>query len=286
MLLWQKRSILALLVVCLGLIFVGGTLNSSFYKMYQQDLENNRRDCQAEGKAEERKNAKECQSVLYRTFDDPVALLTGGLVIATVALFVVTYLLYATAARQGADAKEASRSAALSAEAAKLSAEASVKAERAIVITTAYNVGIPSHVAHPPDNVTPPPYMLLTYRFANLGRTPAEIQSYCLEVFEGEVLPDVPIYEREYAIVPGSFIMPGDGLNMNEIFEYSVTRRARVEHEAHRLIFYGFVKWTDYLGHPHESRFCMRALPRREPPDKWFAFVLDGDTPEAYTRRT
>lgn len=212
---------------------------------------------------------------------------TRWLAYATIALFFVTAGLFVLAGKQAGDAKRAGDAAAESARAAKLSAEGSIKAELPIVIAAGFKIEVTPGTPHPPDNVSPPESPILKYRFANFGRTPAEIVSYCLEVEFGEALPDVPNYERIYDMVPGTFILPGDALQMQEIFSLTAGKlRDAYLAEKIGLRFFGFVRWTDYLGTPHESRFCTRALPHYQGPGKWFVFVLDGNTPAAYTQRT
>ena len=52
---------------------------------------------------------------------------------------------------------------------------------------------------------------------------------------------------------------------------------------SHRLWGYGFIRYTDFLGDPHEYRFCRRCI--------WkgglsglVEFVSESDTPAEYTR--
>lgn len=100
---WQVRWLTILGTLCIALLTVAVLTNSSTYRDYRADLEYNRKECDAEAKAEHGKHSKECQTILYRTFDDPVALFTGALFLATVGLFVVTYGLFSAAVRQGRD---------------------------------------------------------------------------------------------------------------------------------------------------------------------------------------
>lgn len=211
---------------------------------------------------------------------------TRWLAYATAALFAVTAGLFIFAVRQAHDAKEAGRAARESAEAAKLSAEASVHAERAIMVTTGYHIGVVPGTPDPMVGEDMPAHPLLKYRFANLGRTPAEIVAYCIVQRVFDKLPAEPEYDRVYNMVPGTYILPSASMDMHEIFMLGSKARHDVVQGNAKLMFYGFIRWRDYRGEPHETRFCTRALHHPQPPGKWFSFVLDVGTPEAYTRRT
>lgn len=96
----QASAVRAVVLACFSLLFLAVLSGNGTFAAYTRDLANNRQYCEAEDKAEERQNTKECQSLLYRTLDDPIALLTG-------ALFVVTFGLFLYAVRQAGAAREA-----------------------------------------------------------------------------------------------------------------------------------------------------------------------------------
>ncbi|WP_156376188.1 hypothetical protein [Methylobacterium sp. Leaf117] len=115
---WQARVLSGVALFALLTIVFASLISSRPYNNYVYDLSNNQNYCNAKITADERKNSKECQGVIYRALDDPATLVNGFTAIITLAMFVVTYRLYRTATQQSGAAISASDAAAASANAA------------------------------------------------------------------------------------------------------------------------------------------------------------------------
>lgn len=249
---WRVKCLIGLLTTSLALLSIAGFINSQSYRAYLIDLEDNRHECQAERHTDGGKKSKDCQTVLYQTFDDPVALLTGGLLIATFALFVVTYFLYAAASGQGADAKDAIQAAKDSAIAARQSAELAQLALEKEQSPYLY----PKFTLVSPDKLNPPADMgwagFVLADFRNYGKSPAYIISTELEVVLGETLDIIKtnlamsqrhghveiIGEGETARLDEIAI----GRNLLEIVEGSSTQMYKF------LKVHGCVRYSDIIG--------------------------------------
>lgn len=112
----QTLVLWAIVLTCVALSALAVFSSSTTFSLYRRDVENNRQYCEAEGEREERQNTKECQGVLYRTLDDPVAFFTAALTFATIALFLVTFGLFFYASRQASEARAAVALAGMTAE--------------------------------------------------------------------------------------------------------------------------------------------------------------------------
>jgi hypothetical protein len=50
------------------------------------------------------------------------------------------------------------------------------------------------------------------------------------------------------------------------------------------LWIYGYVRFTDFLGNPHETRFVTMGLLHSDKPGSWFTFVYSSETPPLMQR--
>lgn len=87
-----KVRLLAFLIPAFFLVVFG--FGSGGIKHFAADLRENNRYCYADDEAEKHQSDKECKSLLYRAYEDPVALFTLVLTVATVGLFAATYFLW------------------------------------------------------------------------------------------------------------------------------------------------------------------------------------------------
>ena len=120
--------------------------------------------------------------------------------------------------------------------------------------------------------------------FQNYGRTPAMITGACLQRIVIDRLPRVPQYEMTTPY-PGGVVIDADRSPRNyepENYRLGLTPEQvrTINANQSRLWIFGFITYEDFMGNPHECRFCFR----------WSVqfndFVLESDTPPAYTQNT
>ena len=87
-LLWLQAILVTIFLV---FVFIPRT---SVFKNYQLQASANDDYCHTDKNAKEHQETKDCQGLIYKTLDDPVALFTGGLLAFTVALAVATIQLF------------------------------------------------------------------------------------------------------------------------------------------------------------------------------------------------
>ena len=168
--------------------------NGSF-AAFTRDLANNRQYCQAEGKAEERQNTKECQSLLYRTLDDPIALLTA-------ALFIVTFGLFLYAVRQASAAREAAVAAG---EGVRVTERSAALAQRAWIQVAAKIAG-PLRVNGEGIRIT------LDLTMLNVGLTPALAVDWHVRAFlKTQKAHNAAVEQRKLASGMGAASSPAHG---------------------------------------------------------------------------
>jgi hypothetical protein len=221
-----------------------------------------------------------------------VAIFTGVLAIATVRLWNSTTDLAKFAEEQSRDMKDsiavaekAANAATTAANAADLQAKGMIGAELPIVLVQ--NFIVKAAEGTPINQTDIPEYPVLHYSIVNYGRTPAELESYCLETRITKNLPETPEYERIYPLSPGAMLLPHQGqLNFQYIFDVKGRKRAALLDESEHLWIYGYVRFTDFLGNPHETRFVTMGLLHSDKPGSWFTFVYSSETPPAYAKRT
>lgn len=227
---WQVRSLIGLVAVCLTLLSIAGFVNSPTYRAYETDLEDNRRECQAERNAESGKKSKECQTVLYRVFDDPVALLTGGLFIATIGLFIATYFLYDAAVRQGEDSK---RAVAITRETSKTQLRAYLSINDAIIY-----------------QMTGRSDLIIQIKVKNFGQTPAyKVRSSIKSAYAPA---NVSPYDNEVEFGSRSIVGPTAEIEIQDIRPLTVDKLETVVSGTSRIFVWGTAEYEDAFG---ENRF-------------------------------
>jgi hypothetical protein len=134
----------------------------------------------------------------------------------------------------------------------------------------------------------PPERTQVSMTFTNIGETAAFLTSFCMQNFIGPRLPQPPVYGIVIPEPAGS-IIKADAFAVYNVRNFFVvltseqlSNMQRIE-TSHRLWVYGFIAFTDFLGNPHESRFCQRwqVAPIMGGPT---GFVSDSETPPEYTR--
>jgi hypothetical protein len=219
-------------------------------------------------------------AIWKRTWDEPVAFYTFVLSIFTALLAFISLIQIGFLFRTDKTARVA-------ANAADLNARAAIGVELPIIIIDRMNlVHIPgvagSIVGALPEKVKP------IVVLKNIGRTAAELTSGCIEANVFERLPETPVYKHIFSFVPGTLLIE-DGRYQIPFNEYTVTLDSNERHavaaEARFFWLYGFLKYQDFLGFPHEVRFCARweAVNASGQPR---GFVLDTNTPKAYLQRS
>ena len=109
------------------------------------------------------------------------------------------------------------------------------------------------------------------WNITNSGRTTATIDETnvrCLTMRTMQELPDTPEYHDPINVRKAP-IAPGQTLWFWSYFEtqgdnptgFSEEDSAAVDAGRVELVFYGYVKYTDSFGKPHESRFCYYYVP-------------------------
>lgn len=90
----QTRGLITLLFAIFGLLTVGGILHSDKAQEYRGDVAYYNGRCNEERQNGSSPYLKDCQGLLFRTIDDPIALFTIVLSIATIGLFGATFYLW------------------------------------------------------------------------------------------------------------------------------------------------------------------------------------------------
>ncbi len=225
------------------------------------DLENNRQYCAAEGKAEERQNTKDCQSFLYRTLDDPVALFTAALTFATVALFGVTAGLFFYAARQAREARAA----------VDLAKENAVAQLRAYVFTGAAHGTLPEG-----ENGR----FAVSVEVRNCGATPAHGVRMWLGVWISDYPePGGPFQPPAAGFQITSSVMPPAGT-------YRMTQRTKepiadwlpwLRASTNAIYAYGRIDYADVFGNRQWTMFRLVCAGEHVFGDGAFQLCLEGN---------
>lgn len=128
---------------------------------------------------------------------------------------------------------------------------------------------------------------LINVSVKNYGRTPAFITSHCVEIVWGQGLPAEPDYRQTAKVSPDTVVESGGLYELKGLFP-----RATVPEEAAEAVrdgtlslwVYGFVRYRDFLGEPHESRFCKDFVRVFTPPDdREIYFFGDSANNKKYT---
>jgi hypothetical protein len=204
----------------------------------------------------------------------------GVIAIFTIVLAISTFLLWGVT-RTAADA-------------AKRAADAAVNVELPILTLRRAYLKIPTTPAgvtqinagdHLLPNLEP------RIAFINWGRTPAEITAGCLEwnvASHANGLPSVPNYQNVLKYAPGVVVTNRSDIPLDVPCTISLTTNQVLDlnNSQEFLWVFGFIGFKDFLGEPHEVRFCLKWSIRREAERGPFGFVWDDETPSEYTKRT
>ena len=202
------------------------------------------------------------------------AIFTGVLALFTLALVMVSSVQIYFLTR----ADETGR---IAADAANLNARAAVGAELPIVFAGTFVVG--------PAKGSPfsvigqlPSVPIVSLKFHNYGRTPAEMIGYCIVIKIAEKLPDPRVEPEIFPVAPGTIIKPDGSLPFTYVFQWSEPEQRAIFEGETRLWFYGRMAYMDFLGNRHEIGFCSMALPWE---NNVLKFVFSSETPSGYVYR-
>jgi hypothetical protein len=147
---------------------------------------------------------------------------------------------------------------------------------------------------NPPKNVVgyPDATSFFRLRLNNLGRTAAELTTQSVEWRVTNRLPEIPVYASDFPFTPGFFIKP-EPLNPVQILRFPINLQPdevrEIAEQTKSLWIYGRVMFKDFVGNPHEQRWCAKWQGYAPQPDGSLAaigFVYDSATPPEYTKRT
>jgi hypothetical protein len=216
---------------------------------------------------------------------------TDSVGLYTLVLAVFSGVLASVSIFQGIMLLRSDKTARIAAEAAKKSADAAINVELPILIMRFASLHCPTIPSIPaksplPNSLNP------IIQFENYGRSPAQMVACCLEWTVAKSATDLPIAPQYKNVAPYSdsavFLqnsrIPVDAPCQIVLTDEQAT--AINECEAFLWIF-GFLSYRDFVGQPHEARFCIKWNPDREGKTTGaFGFVWDSETPAEYTKRT
>jgi len=225
------------------------------------------------------------ERLYYPTLAVPIA--TIFLVLATAGLAVFGFV-------QSRDMKASVAAAQRAAEAANLSAQASINVQLPRLAARSMSLYDPSQPYggyRPFDHLIvvgfPQEWCQVGVRIFNIGKTNAVLTEECIDYFVGPRLPKNPKYTNILPS-PADHIIEADGSMELQIANYFIhltdeQRNAlKTTEMSHHLWVYGLIRFTDFLGNPHEYRFCrkwIKSFPLGGPA----GFVAESNTPAEYT---
>jgi hypothetical protein len=213
-------------------------------------------------------------------FTGELAWFTKGLFVATSALVIATLALGVAAFFQSRDMKSSTAAAETAAKAAMLQAKAVIEVELPIIAARNFVVNSVGGIYSAPGEL--PEHPLISVRFYNYGRSPAEMLGFHIVPKIINKLPSVPENVEIYPVAPGTMIERSSFLEFTYRFEWNRDQRSKILAGETRLWIYGSVTYRDFLGNRHDVGFCAMAIPG---PKNRLAFVYSSDTPPAYTYR-
>jgi hypothetical protein len=190
--------------------------------------------------------------------------------------------------------RQIARAATRSANAAQLAAQASIQSQLPTLIVRSmglYQPGQP-HGANEPYTVKieggiPPEWSQVAIQIDNIGKTVAAAIEQCTEQCLGRRLPETPDYKTVIPMPIGEVIEPDGFVRLhvrNHFIHLLPQYRQQMEDpiQGLRLWIYGFVRYTDFMGKPHEFRFCKRWVVHQITGGA-SGFVSDSNNPAEYT---
>jgi hypothetical protein len=136
----------------------------------------------------------------------------------------------------------------------------------------------------------PGPISTLRINFKNWGRTHAELISQYVEWLVAAKLPEIPVYKTELAFPPGTFVESGKNLRdapQDFIINIQPDEVEAIAKEEKFLWVYGYLSFNDFLGNPHQHRWCASWGAYQLPNGATaHGFIYDLKTPPDYIKRT
>jgi hypothetical protein len=218
-----------------------------------------------------------------------LAVLTGVLAASTVGLWIGSWR---SGVKQSRDMIASINVADRAAKAAELNAKAAINVELPVVALDTMRLyrtaGVTGNVVGHPGELTEP-----RITFKNHGRTAAELIALCVEWAVENKLPEIPIYKTSFPYVPGTFLVP-DGAFPAALNNYVIRLKpdeiTATEEESKHLWVFGYLDYRDFIGNPHQMRFCAKWQPygptRADGTRLALGFVYDSETPPEYSRKT
>jgi hypothetical protein len=210
-------------------------------------------------------------------------------------LAIFTVRLFYNAAEQSQDTKASIAIAERAARAAELSAQASIGLQLPRLAARSmhlYEPGQPYGSYRPFGTLivsgNPREWSQVSVKISNIGNTNAVVTGECIDYFVGPRLPRTPAYKVTLPS-PVDHIIQAEGSMDLQLLNYFIhlteqQRSAlRTIELSHHIWVYGFIRYSDFLGHAHEYRFC-RKLIWKGGLDGRVSFVSESDTPEEYTK--
>ena len=234
-----------------------------------------------------------------------VAVFTVVLAVSTIGLWGATVRLWAAgerqleliarnAVQQSQDMQASIAAAQKAADAADLSAKGAIGVELPIItldhMRLSRTAGVSGILVGYPGELSEP-----RIGFRNHGRTAAELTAWCVEWAVEKRLPEIPTYKTIVPYMPGTFLPEYAGQPYSfPLSSYVIRLKAdeisAIEDESEYLWVFGYLAYRDFLGNPHEMRFCAKWEaygPTRADGSKVpLGFVYESEIPPAYTRKT
>ena len=126
----------------------------------------------------------------------------------------------------------------------------------------------------------------LKVRFRNSGRTSATLVEQSAILTVAVIPPPTPIYKIVSYFSPGTLLKCGDateGLIGNN-FVIGAENARDILAGKQFLWAYGYLKYLDFMGTPHETKFCAKWLGIHPYFGTAIGFVYDADTPSDYIK--
>lgn len=211
-------------------------------------------------------------------FTRQLANYTFGLFAATIALVVATGVMACLGWRQAREMKVSLAIAKESADAAMLQAKTLIGVEQPIIFAGNFQIS-PANTGTAMYAEGLPEVPVVSVRFHNYGRTPAEMIGYRIVPKIVGKLPDKRDDFEIFPVAPGTVIKPDDWRAFPFVFQWSEGEQSDIINGETRLWIYGCIAYKDFLGNRHEVGFCSMAIPAQ---NSVLKFVFGGDTPSAY----
>jgi hypothetical protein len=250
-----------------------------------------RQDCsepQAANNAQsQQKNCEEWWIWFFRrTIDDPIAFFTLVLAVSTIGLWVVTWQ---SEGRQYRHTIKTLAIARRSANAALIQSKAAVAVELPYVVldyvllyaATDINSVSKQQI---PGGMNIPKFCGTGVGFANNGRTNATLISQSINLVVAEILPETPDYGAMVPFSPGTTLSRDKPIGqMGRTIEISEDTIHAIAERQTFLWAFGYLQYKDFMGVPHEFRYCAKWPGVHPHYGNIIGFVYDSETPNKYT---